>query len=277
MSTKQQAPTDIKKMAAFVSELSKIAKKETSKQDESTRQRRVGLGMLGGGLTSAIGGGYAIGKALKSPVVGADDALFDRLKAKAHIPVYGPDQKYHGNNTKKVLDAFRSNAAWMPPDNMRRFPKGGIFIGAGVNKHPAILAHELGHAALDANPVGRVIQNKITNRFARLYGAVPLLPSMMASSGVGMATAHSDNEVVRGLGRWAPMLAAAPHLMAEGGASLSGLMQMRRAGASKRQLLKGVGQLVPAFSTYAAKPLLYTGAAHLGQSSGLEERARDES
>jgi len=258
---------DSPKMAAFASELAKIAK--TGRSSEAKNQRLVGAGLIGGGLASATVGSHIINKVLRSPAVGSALPLFDKLKANAHIPIHGPEMAAgsKAEAANAMINNMRGNAAWLPPHALKEFPKGGVFIGAGGGNHPAILAHELGHAALDANRAGRVVQNRVMNIFGKFYGAVPVLPGMAASAGLGGITAHSESENVRRLGRWAPMLAAAPNLLSEGGASVSGLMQMRRAGASKRQLLKGVGQLLPAFSTYAAKPLLFTGAAHLGQAS----------
>ena len=146
---------------------------------------------------------------------------------------------------------------------------GGASAGGSEGPHvkipkgwnnPAILSHELGHADIHKNMLGRLVQNPVTT------GAASLAPAL---AGVGgFASGFSDDERVRRGAVLAPLAMSAPTLAYEAGASLLGARKLRRAGASGKQMLNAAKALVPAWGTYAARAGTSTASAAGSQAIG---------
>lgn len=166
-----------------------------------------------------------------------------------------------GKTHKEIMDAVRPVIpAYMFNAEARA---GGVApaIFAGANTAPEIIAHELGHAQIDKSRLGRVLQNEHTRNLGTFAGRGQV--GLLAGGASGM----SDDERVRTLGRWAPLIAAAPQLAYEGGASALGLYNMRRKGATNDQMLQGVKMMAPSLGTYAMRPAASTALAHLSQAA----------
>lgn len=233
---------------AFCGELQKIA--ETELEDAKLKRRGNLLGL--GGLAGQIGGGLGMyHMAMNAP--GEDAALAQSMAAKSEIPV-------------RQVHMPIPNAYWAPKgsalgrDSTGRLVRAAdehIGVSPELARSPAILAHEMGHGAIDKNLVGKLVQNKVTGGLAALGNPIGVIG--------GGASAFSDDPRMQALGRWAPAIAAAPQLAYEGGASLIGLGKMVRSGAKGRQLLRGAATLAPAWGTYAGAAAMNTGIAHLTQ------------
>jgi Zn-dependent membrane protease YugP len=106
------------------------------------------------------------------------------------------------------------------------------------------LAHELGHADLDKNLLGRLIQG----RMSRIAGLSPL--SMLGAS-LLMAKGHK-------WGVFLPAALAVPALASEAIASFKGNDLLKRVGASEDQRKEYGKKMVSAFSTYLVPPVMNT-------------------
>lgn len=194
----------------------------------SSGGKRVALGLAGdvasGGVT------YGLSKLMERAVdkekamEGAGD-LVDRVAKGSKTPVSFDD----------VVD----NGAFIP--DMGRRGAGKVHVNPKF-KVPSVVAHELGHASIDANRAGRIVQHPFYNlsRAAR-----PL-----AGFGAGLATGASEDKRVRMAGVLAPAALHLPELGYEAGASILGLRNLRRSGTSRKQLLAAAKGLAPAFGTY---------------------------
>lgn len=236
---------------AFAEELIKVA---TNNEDDvaadAVRQRKRalvgGIVAVGGG---AAGGGLASHLAATTPE--SSSHLLEKLRSGTKTPIV---------HTDIVNGRDFSNGALYDFDGKR------VVIGKNMAKSPAALAHELGHAEIAKSRLGRLVQNKATNAVGTL--------SPYIGVGTGALTGYSDNKNVQRAGVLAPLLAAAPQLAYEGGASLHALRSLRRAGASRKEMLRAAGTLAPAFGTYAANAGL--GVAGAAYSQAVVRGARRE-
>ena len=118
-----------------------------------------------------------------------------------------------------------------------------VILGDLAANSPATVAHELGHAEIAKNRLGRVIQNRTTLNMANHPHTVGAI--------AGGLSGLSDNPYLHAAGIAAPMIAAAPQLLYEGGASLLGARAIRRAGGSWADMGQAAGRMTKALGTYA--------------------------
>ncbi len=115
---------------------------------------------------------------------------------------------------------------------------------------PAILAHELGHAAVEDSTLGSLLQNRPTSIVANLSQPVHSLASAIQAwrgkspSGIGAAIATA---------------AMVPRTLYEAGASVHGVRKLREAGATAKEVGDAKKRLALAWSTYAGQNLAPVG------------------
>ena len=269
--------------SAFAAELVKISSVEQQQVSEQPKKENltslVGLG--GAGLAAGITGGDIAHKKMQQgfnrQTDHLDEALFSKIRGTSPVPVRNAEDytvdlskgflgKYLDKHqldpvsdavTGSMREQLKSNAIFSKKNPFLGQEESAIYMG--TTKSPEVLAHEIGHANIDKSRLGRIVQNNVTTHLGNLGGK-----SLVGGLSGGLS-GMSDNQNVQRLGRWAPLLMAAPQLAYEGGASISGLMNLRRQGASSQQMRKAVGTLLPAWGTYAARPVISTGIAHLTQ------------
>jgi hypothetical protein len=288
---------DSLKLAAFVGELvtlttiTKVAVPDEDERSEEGKRRTAARGAVIGG-TGALGGlasQLGLARILSSTPTAGDAEMFGKLQQNSPAPIihprdmsvklgpflskvlerHAPIPEIEAEAANTIRGGLYNNAAFLPgksslvsiggPDGKR-----AIVLGEGMPQHPSILSHEMGHADIDNYRAGRLLQGRLSSTMGTLAGRSALSGGAVGGS-IGALTGLSDNEKIRALGRWAPMIMGAPQLAYEGGASLLGLARMRRAGASGVELRRAAGHLLPAWGTYAAPKIVGTGAAHLGQ------------
>lgn len=167
--------------------------------------------------------------------------------------------------TKKLLEAHPD----VIHDTMRSLPPSGSAYGhvgtqpmvfTGPTASPSLVAHELGHHEFGKGRIGKIVQNKIHRA---MRGELGSAATTLGSLGVGAASAGIEGPAGTALAVGTPFALNAPTLLTEGAASVKGLQQLARAGASKKELLKATGQLLPAFGTYLARPATLAGGSYL--------------
>lgn len=237
---------------ALVKELKKIAAKEEA-EPAGKKEIRRGLITAAGGIGAEhLGGHLLMEGAAKSNNFAEDAALTKKLRDSSTIPVKDMPASLSPN-------AYFADKDWIPGQEAH------IKVHPKLSKSPAILSHEMGHHEISQNRLGRAVQNK---RTLALAGLAPV-----AGLATGGLTGLSDNENVQRLGIAAPALMAAPQLAYEAGASALGMRKMLRAGASRQQMMRAAGTLLPAFGTYAGRAALGVAGAYGAQGAVL--RARD--
>lgn len=250
-------------LTAFSAELQKLA--APSEEDASGKQLRrntaIGVGGTGAGYATQIIGSQLLHSGLDSADP-ADRGITTALKSQAPsdiqfltLPNKGPDG--HGYS---IAAGHLKGGGFATERPL-------IAISEKAHNAPGILAHELGHAAIDRHALGGLIQNTPVRAIHANIGSVGAMS--------GALTSLSDDERVRAAGRWAPLALSAPKLLSEAGATLHGLHAMHGAGATGAQLLRGAGLLAPAFATYAGHAGIGVGMAHASQALG--DYARRES
>ena len=144
-----------------------------------------------------------------------------------------------------------------------------VSLGGGGHRTPAVLSHEIGHAQIYGNRLGKILQNPVTT----IMGSQASVPGMLAGYASGRGT---DNEKVKRLARWSPALLAAPQLLYEAGASGLGVRNMLRAGATRREALGALKQLAPALGSYVANAGTGVAGSTLVQGIASATRHRSE-
>lgn len=246
------------------SPLTRIKIAKTTDEKSLSNSRKHQKLYIVGGLVSSLGGSMGMAQAMKH----RNAKLYAKIKSKSDVPI---------RNVKHP--SFKGNAAFIPESTLEKGNSGFaksfrktkkdalkqlgvkykpnmIIIGKGAN-NPAVLAHEMGHASLNKNILGRIIQSTPGRLAFKGTNALPAL-------GIGLATGASKNEKTREYGKYAPAILAAPTLVSEAGASLSGLHKIHKAGGKGKDLLNAGLVLLPAFGTYAGKTLMGVGLAHAG-------------
>ena len=219
------------KYAAMCEKLAEDAEAEEKKR---TRRRAAG----------AVAGGYAGTKGLEVAHRAAGRGVEAGLKGEKGLKNYLLGRKVQ----------WQSN---VPVTRLPLVPIAGYFpdldraIIGGEMKTPGVIAHEIGHGRLQRNPIGRLVQNMKAREIAtKMVGR-----KGMPAAGVGFAAGLAADEDNKGKALAAalgiPAATAAPVLLSEAGASLSGLLALRRAGANPKQLMNAAKTLGPAFGTYA--------------------------
>jgi hypothetical protein len=205
--------------------------------------RKVLLGLAGG-----VGGGVA-NAGLNQLVTRAsmnapeeDKALLGRIRSSATVPVHDVGPGHVASFASPELVNEQGMQQLNQHLGKPLGPEGAVMLGRDVHS-PGVLAHELGHADINASRSGRVLQNKHTLRAGLGASAIGSL--------TGAVTGLSGNKTVQHLGLAAPALAALPQLAYEAGASLKGIRHMRNAGATRAQLGRMAKAVIPAWGTYA--------------------------
>lgn len=183
-----------------------------------------------------------------------DAALVEHLTKNSPVPIERPDYPVLGGaHFSPGSHSIGGAGAGGPAYPHVKVPRD--------MKNPAVLAHELGHAGIDKNRLGHMIQNPLT-----MVAASKAAP--IASSVGGFASGFSDDKRVRRAGILAPLALQAPMLAYEAGASLAGLNRLRRGGANLGQLANAGKLLLPAYGTYAAQAAGHVAGAAGGQAIG---------
>lgn len=234
---------------AFLSELEKLAEGT----EQLSRGERLGRGALGGlaGLHLATAENFA---------GDAGAVAAGKLHALVNVPVDTAEWDRHLRNAMTHLDSGLSDdlkivtegahipaASYSPGDNT-------IFTHRRRN-HPAVLAHELGHAykrsKVDVDPrMVRAIAERLPPRFT------PLLSSLGLTGGLALAASAKDDasrerrlkgtQVVLGAGA----ALHAPQLAEEARATYHAIQAGRKLGKG-REYAK---VLLPAYASYMARP-----------------------
>lgn len=246
----------------------KIAAAAPPQEGEDPNMQRAAQGVAGR-LAAGVGGGamgIAATRQMTTENLG-DAATMGRVRQNATVPIHDAP---HGVNAfvsqpqtnlgRKLTDM---QLGQMGLGDVKVGPKGAVLLGKDT-RSPAVLAHELGHADIQASRAGRLIQNAPT----RMLG--------MGAPGVGLISGGlsglSDDPRARALGLAAPALAAAPMLASEGLASFKAVRHLRGAGASKGQMWRAAKTLLPAWGTYASHA--GKGVANAAIAQGLTGAAR---
>ncbi len=129
------------------------------------------------------------------------------------------------------------------PHYDERNGKARVSIRKGED--PAILAHELGHAELDRETIGRIVQSPTVR-----IGAV--IATMIGST-VASAKGHP------GIGTAIASLASLPTLAYEGWATSRGLKQLETAGATPEEMSAARKRLTTAWGSYGLIPVAAAG------------------
>lgn len=218
-------------------------------EGDDPHMRRAAHGVAGR-LAAGVGQG-ALGAVVQHQATAehaGDAATMARIRQSAAVPVHDAP---HGVNAYMApasgpIGRKLNNMALqqLGMEGAEVGPGGAVLLGRDT-RAPSILAHELGHAEVQASRLGRVVQNTPM----RLLG--------MGAPGVGFLSGGlsglSDDSRVRAAGLAAPALAAAPMLASEGLASIKAVRHLRNAGASRPQMWRAAKTLLPAFGTYAAQ------------------------
>lgn len=246
----------------------KVAAAQAPQETKDPNMQRAAQGAVGR-LAAGVGGG-AMGVAATRQMTTenlGDAATMGRVRQNAAVPIHDAP---HGVNAyvsqpqtnlgRKLTDLQFDQ---MGLGDVKIGPKGVVLLGKDT-RSPAVLAHELGHADIQASRGGRLIQNAPT----RMLG--------MGASGVGLISGGlsglSDDPRARALGLAAPAIAAAPMLASEGLASFKAVRHLRGAGASKGQMWRAAKTLLPAWGTYASHA--GKGVANAAIAQGLTGAAR---
>lgn len=231
----------------------KIASEKNKKDDSGFREYGKGIALSAGGLV----GQQASGLAMNSAVSKAHEAdhvpggLYDSVKSKAgKVPVHEQSGVGPLFMPKKI-----GPLAYLPGMRMEH----GVHMPAFGPNTAAVLAHELGHSDIDSKLPGRLLQT----------------PSMLVkgvgsqvATGAGLYAGLTGDKDLKRKALWGSALSAAPNLAAEAGASVNALRRLHGVGASKKQLLSAVGQLAPAFGTYAGDAVKRVGGVYGGYGMG---------
>lgn len=170
--------------------------------------------------------------------------------AKAHVDLY----------------SYGDNASYFGPveDVATKTHVPHVGFSGRLAESPGIVAHELGHAAMDMR--GGRLGRLVTRTGVPLAKAAPYVGMVS-----GAVTGASDDPRVQAAGVLAPAALHLPQLISEGGATLHGLHNIRRSGGTWRQVARGARTTIPAFTTYAAMPVLTAAGALMMQQQMLDQ------
>lgn len=158
---------------------------------------------------------------------------------------------------KALVKGDKTEVTILPADDSvgpRYEPRAKQWVGVRKEEDPAILAHELGHAELDRELVGSVLQSKPVRIGAALGSITGIAVARHGPVAIGAAISAA---------------ALLPIPIYEGMASLRGLERLRRVGATDEELADARSKLLKAWGTYA---LLPAGAAVDAASLGMLSR-----
>lgn len=157
---------------------------------------------------------------------------------------------------KKIFNALMQNAPVKVRITEDAAQYGGGYFDqvkkeVGLSdKDYRVLAHELGHAEIDKNLLGRIIQS----RTMRLVSGP--LGNALSAIGAGFLMAKGKK-----WGVLLPTAVALPTLLSEGVASYKGSNLLKEHGATDEQRRDYRNLALKMFGTYAAAPAISTGLA----------------
>lgn len=135
-----------------------------------------------------------------------------------------------------------------PKDRIVELAGGGYYDqGSKIvvrDRDHHILAHEVGHAKVDENLLGRLIQSKPSRIIAHLSAPAALVSGMLTRTPKGKV-----------LSVVVPVAATLPTLGSEAWASIKGHSLLEEGGASKADLEKYKERMTKAFLTYVSLPV----------------------
>lgn len=123
-------------------------------------------------------------------------------------------------------------------------PRGKQQVYVRKNEDPAILAHELGHAELDREIVGSILQSTGMRAASRLGLGVGILAGAGGEPTIGATIGAAS---------------LLPVLAYEGMASSRGIARLREAGATEAEVSAAKTKLLNAWGTYASLPVAAIG------------------
>lgn len=126
------------------------------------------------------------------------------------------------------------------------------------------LAHEVGHATTEQSAIGRLYQNKAGRTAMRGPHALPIAGGLGLLGGLA-----TDDKRLLALAALSGGLLSLPALGSEAMASIRGLRNLQRLGASPEALRSAAKALAPAFGTYLARAGKNTAASALGTGVGM--------
>ena len=239
-------------LRSFADELEKIANRNTKNKERNEQLMLAGTGIGTVALTPKLldATSSLAGSALESDKPTADVSLLKKLKDRA---------KGIGVNTYTESNPIRSR--YLPFGNPFLGKKPSIFASG-----PATFSHELGHSLIHKNlyrgSKAPYLVRGLSNALSPVAGAVG-----------GFAAGASDGDSTqKNVMTALPLLANAPMLADEAGASLVGLRELARAGASKKQIAKAGLRMLPAFGTYAVQPIKTLGVSLASRAAGEKYR-----
>lgn len=244
----------------FTNSVDKMAAEKKPKKEETHNVRNFAIGTAGSmaaGKGMQLAGGAAVRNAkLEGAMAGADD-LYGKVHGASPVEIH-EQVSQHGPHFNPAGPFQQATMPGAPSKNPH------VVVTPDM-KSPSILAHELGHADIHGNRVGRILQSAPTMIAGNLG------PNLGGLGGFATG-AFSDNETAQNAALAAPLAASVPLLGFEAGASLLGLRRLSQAGANRQQLMAAAKTLAPAFGTYAGRAAAGTAGAFAGQALGRGAR-----
>jgi hypothetical protein len=178
-----------------------------------------------------------------APFQDGDERVLARLRAKAQVPVEYDEQE--------ELGGYRSPA----------FGQHKVTLHPELKNHVPLLAHELGHDAVERKWWGPLVQN-------RMAGAAHMLSPLYAAA-AGAAGASVKRPWLRhGAAPVALALSAAPTLLSEHTAWKEGKRLLQQAGGTERNQEDMDNLRRGAMLSYSIQPVLGLGAGLAGALAG---------
>lgn len=256
-----------------------FSKKERNKEHKSkdgTKEKLIGGGLiLGGVVGNKVTGNKAANMLMKKDTEEGKQ-LLQKLKKTAEDQGTKVSHTIEGNSLygskgthkfKKVLGKLSPEAEDVLDNILGEPGKAGDSINSV--KRADIFAHELGHSkhfqGRDGSKVGKIAHKLMVP--SKVLTTTPIGLGISIANGYSSgkkaaeAEAKGEKESTWNKVRAAavPAAVSAPLLAAEGAASLKGLKELKKAGASKNYLKSSKKNLALALGTYATVPLITTG------------------
>ena len=170
-------------------------------------------------------------------------------------------RKISASNPRLFRELSRASAVKVhvnPKDPLMKVTGGGYYDqGEKIvlrDKDHHVLAHEVGHAEVDKNFLGRLIQSKPSRLVANLAPAGATFAGMLARTPKGKV-----------LSIVIPVAATLPTLGSEAWASSKGHDMLKERGATEKDLKVYKSRMLKAFLTYTQLPIL----SALGGAAGI--------
>ncbi|MCL2823390.1 MAG: zinc metallopeptidase [Polyangiaceae bacterium] len=213
-----------------------------------------------------VGAGLGVGVGQGMAMMGERDF---RSNADRESSIQGGHELY-----KRVRDSSPVPVVPGDCDGFVRTPSGArvITMARGASPAPGVLAHEIGHAKIDETGIGRFVQDAL---------GMPANPEDRVGSAMGagafglVAGALIENPYTSAaVSAAVPLLAHAPTLATELGASLHGIESLQEHGASVEAIDAAKATLVAAGMTYGGRAIVDTSMGLVGNFSGRAIRQK---